>query len=144
MPTELKAYCVHCGGGMEYPSELQGEKIVCPHCNTLTTLGQPITPPPVPAYHPGLYSKRATIKTKSEFIGGGCVVQGIGILVIWIFPIGTIVGIVLLLLGSRMALKTICSNCGNPVSNKRVTICPTCHAQFKKWHQTWQQREKQR
>ena len=132
MATELKAYCVHCGGPMAFPPELQGQNIVCPHCNILTTLGQPAKAPATP-FHPGLYGKStASIKSKSEFVGMGCLVQLIGLGVIWVFPVGTVVGILLLIIGGRMAIKLICSQCGNPVTNKQVKICPSCQAAFSK------------
>ena len=121
---------------MEFPAELRGQKIVCPHCNVLTTLGQPIaTPPPIPAQLlPSFRPEQnhiAHIKTKSEFIGSGCLVQLIGLCIIWIFPIGTVIGILLLLLGSRLSLKYQCSQCGNPVADKKVKLCPACNASFR-------------
>jgi Zn finger protein HypA/HybF involved in hydrogenase expression len=133
MTAELKAYCVHCGGGMEFPAELQGQKIVCPHCNVLTTLGQPAaTPPPLPqSFHPALHQK-AEIKSKSEFIGVGCFVQLVGLVLLFLFPIGTIAGVLLLILGGRMAIKLVCSSCGNPVSGKQVKVCPSCQSAFSK------------
>lgn len=117
---------------MEFPSELQGEKIVCPHCGVLTTLGQaPVTPPPIPHYHPGLYQKQtANIKTKSEFIGVGCLVQFVGLVLLFFFPVGTIMGVFLLIIGGRLAIKNICSECGNNVANKKVKVCPSCQATF--------------
>lgn len=117
---------------MAFPPELQGQKIVCPHCNVLTTLGQaPIAPTAVP-FHAGLYQKNATIKSKSEFIGIGCVVQLVALGFIWLFPIGTIIAIILLIVGGRMAIKLACSECGNTVSNKQVKVCPSCQAVFPK------------
>lgn len=67
----------------------------------------------------------AVIKKKSVFFGTGSIVQLLGLLVVWLFPIGTIVGIILLLFGSCLSFKFICSNCGNKVE-KEVKLCPVC------------------
>lgn len=115
---------------MEFPPEMQGEKIVCPHCHQLTFLGTPKPqPPPVPQIHPASYDhlkKTGSVKTKTESLGSGCLVQGIGLCVIWIWPFGTVIGLVLLAGGSIMARKRICSECGNPISNRQVKLCPHC------------------
>jgi DNA-directed RNA polymerase subunit RPC12/RpoP len=44
----LKTACERCGGHIEYPSELGGQSIQCPHCKHEITLpASPIPPPPV-------------------------------------------------------------------------------------------------
>jgi Family of unknown function (DUF6232) len=42
----IKTDCEHCDGSIEYPSELAGESIECPHCQQTTTLPTPFMPPP--------------------------------------------------------------------------------------------------
>lgn len=64
-------------------------------------------------------------KKKGEFAGGGCLVQGLGLLLLFVWPIGTLFGVVLLIAGGRMAIKLICSDCGNKVE-KTSKLCPTC------------------
>jgi predicted Ser/Thr protein kinase len=71
----------------------------------------------------------ATKKKKGEFIGIGCAIQALGIACFFIHPAGWILGIVLLLLGGHMALKVLCSHCGNPTS-REARICTTCGAHF--------------
>ena len=44
----LKTDCEHCSGHIEYPSELAGQSIECPHCQQVTLLPSPFTPPPPP------------------------------------------------------------------------------------------------
>lgn len=68
-------------------------------------------------------------ENKSEFAGVGCFVQLIGLILFFFFPIGTIIGIALLILGGLKANKLICSNCGNPIE-KTAKICPTCKESF--------------
>lgn len=71
---------------------------------------------------------------KGEFAGAGAGVQAIGLVVFivglalhWIF---VPVGLVLLIIGGRMAFRFLCSECGNRVE-KTSRICPHCHAHFK-------------
>jgi hypothetical protein len=71
------------------------------------------------------------IKRKSEIAGIGCLFQGIGLLLLFFFPWGTLAGVGLLLWGSWNATKFICSECGNRVDNRQVKLCPACKAEFK-------------
>jgi len=71
----------------------------------------------------------ATKKKKGEFIGVGCAIQALGIACFFIPLVGWILGVILLLLGGRMALKVLCSHCGNPTS-REARICTTCGAHF--------------
>ena len=80
----------------------------------------------------------AKLKRKGEMTGIGCAVQGLGLLVgfagIFLGPVGWIVGgglaLLLLLVGGRMVLKWVCGDCGNPVADKGVRMCPTCRETF--------------
>jgi capsular polysaccharide biosynthesis protein len=71
----------------------------------------------------------ATKKKKGEFIGVGCAIQALGIACFFIPLVGWILGVILLLLGGRMALKVLCSHCGNPTT-REARICTTCGAHF--------------
>jgi hypothetical protein len=80
----------------------------------------------------------AYAKPKYEKSGGGCLVQLIGLIALFFFPIGTLFGIGLFFAGSAMSRKWRCSSCGNPIADKYVSICPTCKIQFTekaKWYQ---------
>ena len=68
-------------------------------------------------------------KRKSVFIGVGALVQLLGLCIVWIFPYGTIGGIILFIIGSRLAIKYVCSNCGNKV-DKEVKMCSVCREPF--------------
>ncbi|HEX3856682.1 MAG TPA: hypothetical protein VHY30_05225 [Verrucomicrobiae bacterium] len=80
---------------------------------------------------------------KGEFIGVGAAIQAFGIVSIILgFVFGEkasgsdyalvciILGVLLLIIGGRMAFKWICFNCGNKISGKEVKICPVCHCNF--------------
>lgn len=71
----------------------------------------------------------ATKKRKSEFAGAGCLIQLVGLVLLFFFPIGTIFGVALLLYGSAKSIKLVCSSCGNTVE-KTSTMCPHCRASF--------------
>lgn len=75
--------------------------------------------------------KEPHVKVKSMSFGPGCLIQVIGIVLLFIFPIGTIIGILLLIIGQRLSFKYICSECNNKLDNSKVRICPTCKAQLK-------------
>ncbi len=77
----------------------------------------------------------ATKKKKGEFLGVGCAVQAIGFACLFVPYIGIPLGLVLLMIGGRMALKLICSNCGNN-TNGTAKICADCGARFEKPNST--------
>lgn len=71
----------------------------------------------------------ATRRTTYEFAGTGALVQALGLLPLLFFPLGTIAGVALLLIGSSMSRRILCSACGNRVE-KTSRICPHCRAPF--------------
>jgi hypothetical protein len=94
----------------------------------------PQAPYPPGAWQPGPPKPRLR---KGEFIGVGCFVQGIGLLLPYLFYValgvaGALVGIIvclgLLVLGGRMSTKWLCGACKNPIANGSVEICPTCRS----------------
>jgi hypothetical protein len=100
MQMELKSYCVHCGGPMEYPPNLAGEKIVCPHCHNLTFLGSPkATPPPLPASlvtappvqtftpPPVRHAVYATTQSTGKSIKAGMAVGALGLVLCIVFAL---------------------------------------------------------
>lgn len=40
----VKCACTHCKGRIEFPVEMNGTTVECPHCNEKTTLGLPAPP----------------------------------------------------------------------------------------------------
>ena len=101
-------------------SERELGELTCPECNKHILYSE--NPSPIII---------AKIKKKSEFIGTGCLVQTLGIIAcFFFFPIGVIIGLILLILGGRMAIKYVCSECKNKVE-KGVRLCPACKAQFR-------------
>lgn len=69
-------------------------------------------------------------KNKTEFAGLGAAVQAIGLVVCFlIFPVGLVAGILLLVIGGRMAIVWGCSECRGKI-DKAARRCPHCGAQF--------------
>jgi hypothetical protein len=87
---------------------------------------RPPAPPPV-APPPAVI--RTAKKMKGEFLGIGAAVQAIGLACFFLPHVGFILGIVLLLIGGRMALKWVCTRCGHHTT-KHALICLACGAQF--------------
>ena len=92
--TYLKIACEHCGGHIEYPSEMAGQSIQCPHCQHTITLPPPLpippqrmpaAPPPAPNSAPPSPSREISTQTLKKKVGciGSIVAIGIVALVIW-------------------------------------------------------------
>lgn len=77
---------------------------------------------------------------KAEFVGKGCLVQGLGVLCpcvgLMAGTIGMMVGLVgglgLLLYGRRLSIVWRCGNCKNAIMDGEVAICPVCKASLTK------------
>lgn len=66
---------------------------------------------------------------KGEFVGAGAAIQAVGLLAC-LTIVGAIAGIPLLIIGGRMALKWVCSNCGNRLHDHSVKVCAVCKCHF--------------
>ncbi len=72
----------------------------------------------------------ATKKQKTEFAGAGAAVQAVGVLACFlVFPWGLIAGVMLLIIGGRMAVSQRCSECAGKVE-KAARVCQHCGARF--------------
>lgn len=82
---------------------------------------------------------QARIQRRSSFVGTGCFIQALGLIlggiIAFTIPvIGWVIGLLLavglLINGSNKSVKLECSNCHNPIANVRVKLCPACGATF--------------
>jgi hypothetical protein len=74
--------------------------------------------------------RAATKIRKSEFAGKGALIQFIGLICCFlIFPFGLVAGIILLVVGGRIAIVTKCSACRGNVE-KEARLCPHCRSEF--------------
>jgi DNA-directed RNA polymerase subunit RPC12/RpoP len=132
----LKIECGHCGQHIEFPSEMGGQMLDCPGCHQSISLSAVVTattPPVAPA------QSQAKIVKKTEMVGAGAAVQAVGVLIFlaaFLPGLGGlsvpvfVVGLVLVIIGGRMAVRLLCSDCGTKLSAKTVKVCPACHARF--------------
>ena len=67
----------------------------------------------------------ATKLKTTEFAGVGCLIQGLGLGLCFFFPIGTVIGVPLLIYGSWRSINHKCSACHNRVE-KDARLCPFC------------------
>ena len=65
---------------------------------------------------------------KSKFFGVGFWIQLAGLALLFLFPLGTIAGIILIIGGQFGYSSLRCSNCQNPVDNRQIKVCPSCRA----------------
>ncbi len=68
----------------------------------------------------------AQLTEKHEFLSIGGLVMLIGLLLILAFPIGTIIGVFLMMWGGNMVKIYRCAECGNKVESKNVLVCSVC------------------
>ena len=117
--------CLECGGEIEFTSDICGEDILCPHCQKQMKL-------PGGAIHrlkTENTSPKKTCEIEKTSRGGGCLIQGLGLL-LCLTILGAIIGIPLLIWGGQMARSLRCGNCGNKIEDDGVRMCPTCHSFF--------------
>jgi RNA polymerase subunit RPABC4/transcription elongation factor Spt4 len=115
--TEL---CPDCSGIVSVRA------VSCPHCGAPFAKHPPIPSRPrvVPSASELIMPTVgfATRKRKGEMMGAGCVVQGVGVvLLVFFWP----VGVALLLAGGLMGSYWACGNCQNKI-DKAARTCPAC------------------
>lgn len=127
---ELKIACQNCRGHIEFPENIHGEMILCPHCGlslVLTVPGYQDKQAKVQSAAPQI--KTGKIKSGRKTSAGGLIIEIIG-LSLCLTVVGAIIGIPLIILGGRMSVVKKCSCCGNEIFDKGVKICPSCSAHF--------------
>lgn len=67
--------------------------------------------------------------SKNETSCSGCLIALIGLCFLPAFPVGTIIGVLLIIVGNGMGQKLLCSKCGNPITEESK-MCPTCRENF--------------
>jgi serine/threonine protein kinase len=89
-----------------------------------TIASTPATPKPAAPL-----STYAQKKTKDAFVGPGFAVQVLGIVCLFIPFIGLFLGIVLIIIGTQMAVRVFCTNCGQQAA-RDASHCEHCNALF--------------
>ena len=126
MRKALGVFCVNLTMALiecsECKREISDKAVACPHCGAPRS----VLLPEIPA---------VTHAEKLSASQGGCLaftVGLIGFVLLFFFPIGTLIGIALIIAAFRFSGKIVCSNCGNKVSDSGSKICPACKALFTK------------
>lgn len=70
----------------------------------------------------------AYIKAGRKTSLSGLAMELVGVILLFLFPIGTIIGIAFIVAGFKASKLLRCSHCGNYVSDKQVKICPSCQS----------------
>jgi hypothetical protein len=68
----------------------------------------------------------AQLTVNNEIIGVGGLVLLIGFLLLATFPIGTIIGVFLIIWGGNLVKVYRCAACGNKVESVKILVCPVC------------------
>lgn len=67
---------------------------------------------------------------KQETAGAGCLLQAFGLAVFFFFPIGTFLGIVLMVYGGIRSRFLVCGRCGIRLNGKTLKLCTNCGAEI--------------
>ena len=71
-------------------------------------------------------------KLEKNTMGGftGAMLILIGIVLLFVWPFGTIIGVIVLIAGFSIGNGYRCGDCGNKIESKQVKMCPVCHTRF--------------
>jgi DNA-directed RNA polymerase subunit RPC12/RpoP len=111
--------CPDCG------HKVSPKAVACPNC------GSPFRSAPPVIELPSERTNYGRPIRKGETAGVGCAVELVGLILLFVFPIGTVIGIGVLILGHVLSYRWVCSNCGNKLDSKSVRMCPACRILLK-------------
>jgi hypothetical protein len=112
----LTCRCRHCGKTFPYLKQEAGVTAECPECRNSVQL-------------PGKLQGIATKRRVRVLSVPGILMEISGFLLMAWYPIGTIAGPALILVGWRNGNRLRCSNCDEP-TDARATRCAKCRAAF--------------
>ena len=135
-PAEIKIACPSCGGHIEFPPDMAGQIINCPHCSLSVALQIPGYTPPQPIAPLPTAPQAAARKIAGDNEGLAFVLALVGIILCGaaIFTCWTALpGLILLAIGSSQSQSRKCSECGSKVSMS-AKFCPACKSTFPAEH----------
>lgn len=109
----LVTHCRQCGMNVSYVVESAGGTAPCPRCG-----GDVHLPGHAQVIAPRVWRRRTSPPGLAMEIGGF-------LLLMW-FPIGTILGFVLIVVGYRQSRRLVCGNCERDLPNETLRRCPSC------------------
>jgi Zn finger protein HypA/HybF involved in hydrogenase expression len=136
----MECPCNNCPQMLEFEPNQVGQAVKCPTCGLDTILfasaNLPVfqepqhLPPPAPIeVIPSVATARLRLARKTSL--GGVAMELVGFVLLFLFPIGTIIGICFLIVGFNASKVWRCSNCMNLVADRKVRICPSCGASIR-------------
>lgn len=75
-------------------------------------------------------ARTAKRTTNWEFQTLGCVVQLVGVALLFVFPFGTIVGAFMVLLGNGFGPRSRCGACRSLLPSREAVVCAACGAEL--------------
>lgn len=112
----LTCRCRYCGKTFPYLRSDAGAQMECPECHNSVQL-------------PGNLQNLATKRRSRVTSIPGLILEIGGFLLMFWFPIGTVIGLVMVVIGFRQSYALRCSNCETPTLPS-ATRCAKCHAVF--------------
>jgi uncharacterized paraquat-inducible protein A len=112
----LTCRCRHCGNTFPYPRSSAGATAECPECHKSVQL-------------PGRLASVATKRRSRITSVPGLILEIGGFLVMLWFPLGTIAGLVFVIIGFKQSYALRCSNCETPAA-REASRCGNCRAAF--------------
>jgi hypothetical protein len=94
-----------------------GRQVTCQRCNAAILLPAPL-------------ASIAVIRRERRTSRRGLVLEIGGFALMVFFPLGTILGIVLVVIGWRQSFLRVCGNCGTPLRTPEQGSCSRCRAAF--------------
>jgi len=70
---------------------------------------------------------------QSKTSAGGLLLELIGFALLFLFPVGTVMGISLIIAGASSGGRFVCSDCGTELTGKKVKLCPGCRMFFNRY-----------
>lgn len=113
----LNGRCRRCGKVFPYPATSAGSQMECPFCGNSVLLT---------GHAQAVASKRRMRQTSPL----GLALEIAGFVLLMVFPLGTITGIVLIVIGWRQSYVVQCGHCEAVLPSAEVQSCPRCHVPF--------------
>jgi hypothetical protein len=128
----FKTQCPHCALHFEVLNDYADQTITCPGCQgEYKAAPRLVTAEFLALSRDPRFTSRSA-KIVSPRAKSGRIVQFLGIPAFFVVPpFGAMVGLAMVVTGAIMTKKHHCSNCGNPVADKKVKRCRICLIVFK-------------
>lgn len=120
--SQKSIHCPHCRGVIHFTESQTGETPPCPHCGLNVSLSKSrseaaVAKPKAAPHHIQPFTSETWWSVGSKIVG---------FLIVFIFPVGTILGPMLYYFGAQSERKFRCTNCLNALPERSISRCPHC------------------